>query len=803
MGGIDRPGVSDVLAQMGNPLDALAPRGDVVTRLHELSEGDPLLLRLYVEALLPYGGRAPTLGPEDLEELRPGLQAYMERWFEEQLKLWGKESPMRDRAVRGLLNLCATALGPLFKDDVLALARGEIEDSLVTEDAARAVSRFLIGDGVSSGYVFSHPRLGQYFGEKLSAGERRDWQERFLRYGRDTLVVLQSGTLQPRDAPAYVVQYYGAHLEHAEASDDDVYGLICEGWLRAWEWVEGTPAGFLTDVGRAWARADSAGPTRLGQQVRAALCLASVTSVSAGIPTDLLLAGVGVGVVSPVLGLVMARQKPEPADRARNLAGMVGLLPSSERAAVLAEALDAARQIGDESDRAWVFEELATHLPASLLAEALGAARQIGDQSERARALGELAPHLPAPLLAEALGMARQIGNESLRARALGGLAPRLAAEQRAAVLAEALGAARQIGNESERAWALGELAPRLAEEQCTAVLAEALGAARQIGDEFDRARALGELAPRLAEEQRAAVLAEALDAARQIGDESLRARAFGGLASHLPARRLAEALSVARQIGDEFRRAMAFGELVPHLAEEQRAAVLAEALGAARQIGNESERAWALGELAPHLPARLLAEALGVAHEIGDESARAWAFGELAPHLTEEQRAAVLAEALGVARQIRGKSERAMALGKLAPHLAEEQRSAVLAEALDAARQIGDESTRAGVLGELAPHLPAPLLVDALQLARALSGQEDSAGVLVRAGIHWVAICQICGVSEFAELSATLQAFAQAGRGQLLGAIRALVPVIERVGGRKVLRETAQAIVETAQWWP
>jgi len=43
LAGLDREGVRDVLAQMGNPLDAMAARFDVVDKLHELTVGDPLL----------------------------------------------------------------------------------------------------------------------------------------------------------------------------------------------------------------------------------------------------------------------------------------------------------------------------------------------------------------------------------------------------------------------------------------------------------------------------------------------------------------------------------------------------------------------------------------------------------------------------------------------------------------------------------------------------------------------------------------------------------------------------------------
>jgi len=67
----------------------------------------------------------------------------------------------------------------------------------------------------------------------------------------------------------------------------------------------------------------------------------------------------------------------------------------------------------------------------------------------------------------------------------------------------------------------------------------------------------------------------------------------------------------------------------------------------------------------------------------------------------------------------------------------------------------------------------------------------------------HWEAIAQSNNRSEFAELSLTLHAFAPAERGILLAAISALTPVIVKLGGQKAIRETVQAIVDTARWWP
>ena len=44
-------GVADVLTRMGVPLDRLGANVDIVTELHRLSEGDPLLVRLHVDDL--------------------------------------------------------------------------------------------------------------------------------------------------------------------------------------------------------------------------------------------------------------------------------------------------------------------------------------------------------------------------------------------------------------------------------------------------------------------------------------------------------------------------------------------------------------------------------------------------------------------------------------------------------------------------------------------------------------------------------------------------------------------------------
>ena len=95
---------------MGDPLAPLAARIDIVKQLHRLSEGDPLLVRLYIEELQKYIREPNLFQVEELQRLRPGLKAFFEAWFEDQRKLWGRSQPLRETRVRTVLNLWAIVL---------------------------------------------------------------------------------------------------------------------------------------------------------------------------------------------------------------------------------------------------------------------------------------------------------------------------------------------------------------------------------------------------------------------------------------------------------------------------------------------------------------------------------------------------------------------------------------------------------------------------------------------------------------------------------------------------------------------
>ena len=329
---LGRSGVADVLTSMGDPLAVLGSRADVVGQLYRLSDGDPLVIRLYVEALLGEGQRTAFLTVDDLAGLKPGLGEYFERWWADQQVQWTVrgEDPLGEKEdVLDFFNLCAMSLGPLTRDEVAAIVGGRLGSGLRLRSIAASLGRFIIGDGIGQGYTFSHPRLGQFFREQMTQAERRELDRRFLEFGAGILDALTSGALDPHEAPRYALRYYGAHLERVGGSGDRFDALVSEGWLRAWEAQEGTYSGFLADVARAWRQADEDGAaaadaeTRgraIGRQCRYALIAASITSLVGNVPPSLLAAFVHHSLWTPIYGLTYSREVIDNSSAARRSA---------------------------------------------------------------------------------------------------------------------------------------------------------------------------------------------------------------------------------------------------------------------------------------------------------------------------------------------------------------------------------------------------------------------------------------------------------------------------------------------------
>ncbi|GEM_PF-2685936 len=256
--GLSREGVADVLIQMGFPLNKLGRNVDIVAELYRLTEGDPLLVRLYVDDLWARGEEAGRLRPEDLRNIEPGYKGYFEKWWEDQRNLWGKEAPLKEQAVREVLNLLACALGPLTQEDLLALANEKADlDPWTLEEALRPVERFVVGNR-EQGYILAHPKLGEYFRDEV-LGERavRRIEGRFIAWSLDVLSQLEAGGLAVKDVPPYPLHYLSVHLAQAHRWDDLRRLVESPAWYRTSTYVDPSGHLFAADVERGLEWADA------------------------------------------------------------------------------------------------------------------------------------------------------------------------------------------------------------------------------------------------------------------------------------------------------------------------------------------------------------------------------------------------------------------------------------------------------------------------------------------------------------------------------------------------------------------
>ena len=161
----------------------IAGRPDMLGEIVRLSEGDPLLVRLYAAWL---GESGAALAIDALPDLPPGLDGYFKQWERDLDRHWGAEKPLRQPQVRAVLGVLATALGPVLVDDVLVVAGDHFADGIAVDTAVEPLARFVVGDGRKQGWIFSHPRLAQHFREQLGEGGTARWAERWVSCGRSS-----------------------------------------------------------------------------------------------------------------------------------------------------------------------------------------------------------------------------------------------------------------------------------------------------------------------------------------------------------------------------------------------------------------------------------------------------------------------------------------------------------------------------------------------------------------------------------------------------------------------------------------
>jgi hypothetical protein len=212
--------IADVLLKLGAPTDVISRDRTIVRRLFALTEGEPILLRFYAEDLWELGQHQARITIANLDSLQPGIGSYFERWLSHQERLWVDEGTHIERiGVDRVLSILAFALGPLESRDLLELMK-EIHqtDDLISEhDLLQPLRRFVMGNGqAASGYVLSHPRIGDYLQHDRFRASAATLRRGFATWGQKHLRALNSGDLDPLKASPYALQFLKVHFGHAE-----------------------------------------------------------------------------------------------------------------------------------------------------------------------------------------------------------------------------------------------------------------------------------------------------------------------------------------------------------------------------------------------------------------------------------------------------------------------------------------------------------------------------------------------------------------------------------------------------------
>ena len=786
-------GVGQALRSMGAGFTAIAGQAEMVTEISRLSEGDPLLVRLWAEKLRDIHATGDSaLTAADLARAQPGFHSFFKQWWDDQQEQWRLQerdpSDLQEQVME-FFYLCATALGPVSRQEVAELGAGKWTSPQIGR-ITQAAERFVIGDGNRQGWVFSHPKLGHYFSdEKMVDEDRREWEQRFIDLGARTLQNLLAGQPLRRDS-TYGLRHYGAHLErfhaatqhlpgHYQASTcacaESLHRLVNPVWQRARESVDGSYEGFVADVDRSWDHAQAEGPGQraLTRQVQYALVKASIESLSGHLPPEMITALVRHHIWTVPQALSHIRGLPDDA----RAAALIALAPVAS--GLRTEIVSMAQAIETPRSRARALLSLAASPAAAdspALTTGLDAALNAMLASDRGPAdmsLAELARGLTP---AEARVLDHAVSDPLLRLQLLAHSSPDLSAQARSGMLNDGLAAVRAL-DPGTRATVLTRIILMYQSPVPPELLHEAQEAIGTLDDPLAKVENLGNIAERLDGPARSELLHETL---LYVGDLSpdQRASVSASLLAIAPAD-VCQAVSrtiieTTTAIGDPEERAKMLGQLARSLPEESRGPAQAAFITALKQVENATSRSSVVTIWVSPMPvsmARAAAAALRPADPESDDfesrSSRlatyARAIAELGTTLPPAERDEFMSQALAMVRTIdedywRGiglagivtglpdalvdeavrlasalerKAARIKVLSRLAQYRDEVGASSLAAEV----RSALPEDDAVSALEALIPHLPAEALGETLGAVFALTDESASLDNVLRLG--------------------------------------------------------------------
>jgi hypothetical protein len=244
-------------------LRRLHENGPLVTRISELTEGEPLLLRLYVEDMRGLAARRQPITLEHFDAHMPGFAAY----FRHELNAYRERvvaqgfAEVDERTIDPTIALIATAKAPLPGSELRNTAIAGFSDAsppqrweIDVRQHVEPLRRFLIArdNQPVEPYALIHPKLAHHILEDYCPELAELATNAFCRRGAQHARNLESGAITFAQASPYVLQYYAEHLEAAKRPAIEFMAMVEDGWRRAKEALDGGPGGFAENVKAAW-----------------------------------------------------------------------------------------------------------------------------------------------------------------------------------------------------------------------------------------------------------------------------------------------------------------------------------------------------------------------------------------------------------------------------------------------------------------------------------------------------------------------------------------------------------------------
>jgi uncharacterized protein YjeT (DUF2065 family) len=751
-------GIRDLLVKMGAPLDELATRPEVIGKLFELSEGEPLLLRLYTEDLWGQGAGVRRLTVVDLDMLSPGFSGYFRHWLNDQEKSWKDASETIEyEQLEWFLSIFACAHGRLratdFKEVFFILQGKKLEGRV--ERYLHPLRRFLIGierasELADAGFILSHPKFGFFLREEYL--DQRGVQltnEAFVAWGRTVTIRLNSGDLKPEAAPHYLLQYHAQHLREVGAAVEAYLEMVERGWLLAWEALEGGYRGFIRDVTLALEMLNRDDPFFLTQLLRCQMMISSVASMGSSVPSAFLIEGFNSSILSlnqiqhwlefkPVeerLTVLAAVAEKLPADvlaetlatargidkadiRGRVLAQIVPLLPEGERINLFNELLDTFHLMNFGDDQAMLLERLAPSLSDGMLIVAHAAAKNIKTAHYSIRARAAIASLLSKPeqteILHEVFQSAKQISDPDNRSKAFEALARTMPAT----LLSDLIAAAKVEPASNNKIRLLATLVSVAPDNEKGDLISAIDTIARNTRDSYSLAYAKIALSRCCPSATRFDALKDALNAIERNNGGYSYLDMIEDFSADLPHDLLSDLLKNVVGVKNEYLRTQALASVARYLTPDLQKIALADGL----EIKDRAEKGQVLTALAPFLPPDQLTRAIRGMLAVGDEVQRINALISLAESMSGNEREGALANAVSATRTVSSSYDRAALLVKLQPHLEEGQ----INDALEIIRSIRVLSARLSAMSAFAKYLRPADFSDVLIMASAAYSSES-----------------------------------------------------------------------------